>query len=374
VSPSRPAGPPARPATPRPRPPVPRTREETAGEHRATGAPPAARPDPAQPAATRGGGKARPAPEPDAQRSARPAPRDRRREPSTGSTRRAPAGPRPGETTTTEPGRAVTTYTSAPAWRGPVRPAVVSDRSAERFAERVRARRTLARRQVAAVGGGLVALGAIGWLVLVSPVLRLDTDEVQVTGAGTVVAVDQVREVVARYADVPLPRIDTVALRDAVLDVPGVREARVVRDWPHGLDVVLVAREPVAAVPTKGSGGGAGKGYTLLDIDGVQVGRSDAAPRGLPVVSVPVGDRRTLDAVLTVLEQLPPELLEQVKDVSARTQDTVTMKLRDGTTVSWGSSAQTPLKVAVLQTLRSAPQTKKSKLVDVSAPTLPMTK
>nr|WP_026075482.1 cell division protein FtsQ/DivIB [Cellulomonas massiliensis] len=270
----------------------------------------------------------------------------------------------------------MTTYTSSPGWRGPVRPAVVSDRSAERFAERARARRTLARRQVAVLGGGVVAAAAVGWLVLLSPVLRLDTDQVQVTGAGTVVAVDQVREAVEHYADVPLPRLDTVALRDAVLEVPGVREARVVRDWPHGLDVVLVAREPVAAVPAQrsGSGGASDEGYTLLDIDGVQVGRTDKPPRGLPVVSVPVGERRTLDAVLTVLEQLPPDLLEQVKDVSARTQDTVGMTLRDGTTVKWGSSAQTPLKIAVLQTLRSAPQTKKAKLVDVSAPTMPMTK
>lgn len=370
MSPSRPAGPPTRPAAPRPRPPAPRPPDEPAGPR--TGSTPTDRSTDASSARRATPESTRPEPPARTGGTARAG----RREPATGAARRAAAEPRAGRTTSTEPGRAVTTYTSAPGWRGPVRPAVVSDRSAERFAERARARRTLARRQVATVGGALAAVGAVGWLVLVSPVLRLDTDEVQVTGAGTVVAVDQVREAVARYADVPLPRIDTVALRDAVLDVPGVREARVVRDWPHGLDVVLVAREPVAAVPSArtGSGAASDQGYTLLDIDGVQVGRTDAAPRGLPVVSVPVGDRRTLDAVLTVLEQLPPDLLEQVKDVSARTQDTVGMKLRDGTTVSWGSSAQTPLKIAVLQTLRAAPQTKKAKLVDVSAPTLPMTR
>ena len=84
--------------------------------------------------------------------------------------------------------------------------------------------------------------------------------------------------------------------------MPGVREARVTREWPQGLAVVLVAREPVAAVPeqpaaTPGAPAGPA-GFALLDMDGVQVGRVDAAPEGLPVVDVPVGDKRTLGAVL----------------------------------------------------------------------------
>ena len=79
--------------------------------------------------------------------------------------------------------------------------------------------------------------------------LALDPAQVHIEGAGTVVAVDQVLDVVGAHATTPLPRLDTVRLRDEVLDVPGVREARVTREWPQGLAVVLVAREPVAAVP-----------------------------------------------------------------------------------------------------------------------------
>ncbi|WP_448629637.1 cell division protein FtsQ/DivIB [Cellulomonas soli] len=212
-------------------------------------------------------------------------------------------------------------------------PPVVSPRSVERFAERARARRVLARRQVAGVVGGAVLLGALGWLLLLSPVLALDVDEVVVDGAGAVVAVDAVMAAVAPYDQTPLPRLDTVGLRDRVLEVPGVREAKVTRVWPHGLKVQLVAREPVAAVP---AAAGEPAGFALLDMDGVQVGRVDAAPEGLPVVDVPVGDARTLGAVLQVLEQLPADLLAQVGGVSAQTQDTVTMTLRDGVRVDWG--------------------------------------
>ncbi|TQL04443.1 cell division protein FtsQ [Cellulomonas sp. SLBN-39] len=271
---------------------------------------------------------------------------------------------------TTGATRQVTTYTVGSRFSGPVRPAVVSTTSQERFAERARARRNLARRQVAGVVGGVVAVAALAWLLLLSPVLALDADEVVVTGAGTVVAVDQVLAVVEPSGGTPLPRLDTVGLRDALLEVPGVREARVMRVWPHGLAVQLVSREPVAAVPEPGGG----DGWALLDEEGVQVGRADAPPEGLPAVDVPVGDERTLDAVLLVLEGLPQDLLAQVAGVSARTQDTVTMQLRDGDRVDWGSADETALKVAVLQALRASAEAASATVFDVSAPRMPITR
>ncbi|MFC0645932.1 cell division protein FtsQ/DivIB [Cellulomonas phragmiteti] len=247
----------------------------------------------------------------------------------------------------------------------------MSTTSRERFAERARARRNLARRQVLGAAGALLGAGGLGWLLLVSPVLALDPAQVEVTGAGTVVAVDQVLAVVSERAGTPLPRLDTVGLRDRVLEVPGVREARVVRDWPHGLAVQLVSREPVAAVPEAAPS----TGLVLLDEQGVQVGRADAAPAGLPVVDVPVGDERTLAAVLGVLEQLPADLLAQVESVSARTQDTVTMQLRDGgPRIDWGSADETPLKIAVLAALRAAPAAAGATVFDVSAPRMPITR
>ncbi len=275
-------------------------------------------------------------------------------------------------------GRSVTTYSAggrARSYSGPVTPPVVSTSSVARFAERARARRNLARRQVLLVSGSSVLVVALGWLLFLSPVLALDPAQVHVDGAGTVVAVDQVLGVVDAHAATPLPRLDTVSLRDEVLDVPGVREARVTRDWPRGLTVVLVAREPVAAVPEEsGAATHGAAGFALLDMDGVQVGRVDVAPEGLPVVDVPVGDRRTLGAVLSVLQQLPPDLLAQVGGVSAGTQDTVSMSLRDGVRVDWGSASETPLKIAVLAALRASPAAAGATVIDVSAPRLPITK
>ncbi|WP_311836213.1 cell division protein FtsQ/DivIB [Cellulomonas fimi] len=279
-------------------------------------------------------------------------------------------------------GSAVTTYTTGRRALGlPARPSVVSTGSAERFAERAAARRRVLRQKVYLTVAGVALVLGLAWLLLVSPVLALDAAEVEVTGAGTVVAVDDVLGVVHEVAGTPMPRLDTIGLRDRILEVPGVREAKVTRLWPRGLAVSLVSREPVAAVPENRalagpSTDGAPTGFTLLDTEGYQVGWSEVPPEGLPVVSVPVdGDNtRTLTAVLTVLDALPEPLRAEVATVSASTQDTVEMGLRDGTTVRWGSANDATLKVAVLQALRAAPATAGATQIDVSAPTLPVTR
>jgi cell division protein FtsQ len=49
-----------------------------------------------------------------------------------------------------------------------------------------------------------------------------------------------------------------------------------------------------------------------VDQDGVQVGRADAPPEGLPVVQVPVGEARILASTLGVLESLPADLLAAI--------------------------------------------------------------
>jgi cell division protein FtsQ len=250
-----------------------------------------------------------------------------------------------------------------------VRPAVVSTRSAERFAERVRMRRRLTRRRLLLAGAAAALVGAVAWLLLVSPVLALDLRELRVEGEGTVVEPAAVEAVVAPYGGVPLPRLDTVGLRRQILEVPGVRAAEVTREWPHGLRVVLVSREPVVAVPDPEAG------LALLDTDGVRVGSAEVPPPGLPVVQVPLDDpeARALTAVLTVLDQLPEEVAVQVAAVSAETRDGVVLELADGVVVEWGSAERTALKARVLQTLRATGSSAGARVIDVSAPELPIT-
>lgn len=287
--------------------------------------------------------------------------------PSTTRPAGTPAAGRP-QAPPAEPAAAPKASAQVSRWQ-PRRPAVVSTGSAARFAERVRMRRRILRDRVLAWSAAGTVLAALAWLLLLSPVFALQADEVSVRVEGDRAVVDAaaVSAILTDLAGTPLPRLDTVGVRREVLDVPGVRAASVTRTWPHGVLVTVVARDPVAAVPEDG-------GYALLDAEGVQVGRSDDAPEGLPVVTVPLDDPAAMTAVLLVLQELPPALAADVTGASAENQDAVRLALSDGTTVEWGSADQSALKAAVVQTLRASKEAAGVKVYDVSAPTLPITR
>ncbi|MBO0607711.1 cell division protein FtsQ/DivIB [Myceligenerans salitolerans] len=242
------------------------------------------------------------------------------------------------------------------------------DRLAERDAERRAMARTRFWRGAAwAVGGAAVAV-AVGWLAFFSPLLALDPARVTVSGEGTTIDVGEVRDEIVPERGVPLPRLDTVALRERVLGLSGVKDVRIMRDWPRGLTVELTSREPVVAVPDGGA-------YALLDEDAVRVG-TVASPTDVPVVSAPLSDdarsRAALFAALDVMAALPPGLAGKVASVTADTQDDVRTRLDDGTAVVWGSGDRLELKARVVTTLRKAEPD--ARVIDVSSPDLPVTR
>lgn len=230
-------------------------------------------------------------------------------------------------------------------------------------------RRHRVRRTVLVWVASVLAVAAVVWVALFSPVLGTDPAKVEITGEGTVIDVAQVQQIVSGVSGVPLPRVDTIGLREQILSLNGVRDATILREWPDGLSVTLESREPVAAVPHQGA-------YVLLDRDGVQVLTVEVAPDGIPEIGVSLDEEgaRSLRAARIVLNALPPELRAEVAEVTAETQDAVAMTLRDGAVVEWGNGEDAALKVKVLQTLRALPENQGVTLYDVSAPTMPITR
>ncbi|GGI07937.1 cell division protein FtsQ/DivIB [Isoptericola cucumis] len=245
------------------------------------------------------------------------------------------------------------------------RPARVSTAMADRLAERSAMRRHRTWRRVVAWVLVLAVLAGLAVGAFWSPVLALERDDVVVTGEGRTVDPDAVREVVEAAAGTPLPRLDTVALREQILDLHGVKDVSLARAWPHGLRVTLTARVPVAAVPDDG-------GYVVLDSEGVRLGTRPSAPSGLAEVAVPLDDVLALQAALHVLAALPPRVERSVEQVGARTQDAVETVLDDGTTVRWGSSEQMALKVEAMRTVRKLDPD--ATTIDVSSPELPVSR
>ncbi|MBE1876453.1 cell division protein FtsQ/DivIB [Myceligenerans pegani] len=247
-------------------------------------------------------------------------------------------------------------------------PVSMVDRLAERDAERkAMARIRFWRRAAWATGGAAIAV-ALGWLAFFSPLLALDPGQVAISGEGTTVDVGEVRDEILPERGVPLPRLDTVALRERVLGLNGVKDVRIMRAWPQGLTVELTSREPVVAVPD-------GEAYALLDEDAVRVGTA-ASAKDVPVVGVPLSDdagsRAALFAALDVMAALPPGLAGKVASVTADTQDDVRTRLDDGTAVVWGSGDRLELKARVVTTLRRAEPD--ARIIDVSSPDLPVTR
>ncbi|WP_157803643.1 cell division protein FtsQ/DivIB [Luteimicrobium subarcticum] len=246
---------------------------------------------------------------------------------------------------------------------------VVSTGMVDRLAERDAMRRHRRRRRLAVGASVSVLVGVLVWVLFFSPLLAAQASQVRVVGAGDLVDSARVEQIVGGAAGTPLPRLDTVAMREHLLDVPGVKDVAIVREWPRGLTVRITPRDPVAAVPD-------GSRYALLDVDATTIAEVSVPPAGVPVVRVPLGEssRPALDAVLTVVGALPESLSGEVVGASATTQDTVTLMLRGGQSVVWGSAQDSPLKVRVLTALRAAPQSRHAKVFDVSAPDLPVTR
>ncbi len=235
----------------------------------------------------------------------------------------------------------------------------------ERLAEQARAQRRLAWRKVLLAFGVLAVIGGIAWALLASPLLALDVAEVTVSGVGegTTVPREEVMALVEDRAGTPLPRLDTGALAEEVRAITTVRSVTVMREWPRGLAVDVVPREPVAAATAE-------DGLVLLDADGVVVGTAQDAPEGLPRVTVPLEGARageTLSAVLTVLAELPADLRAEVDTAGAANPASISLELTDGAEVLWGSVEESELKAAVLAVLRE----REASVYDVTVPRAP---
>jgi cell division protein FtsQ len=210
--------------------------------------------------------------------------------------------------------------------------------------------RTRWRAAFLALAGLVIVVGA-GWALLGNRVLVVRS--VSVTGTHLLTPAQ-----VIAAADVPLGtpllRVDTGAVTRRVEVISQVASATVTKDWPDHLVIAVTERVPVMAVRL------AGGGYDLLDQAGVIVRWTQARPAALPLLttSLPGAALRGSAEVAVaadVLAELDPWLARQVTAVQAARvaagTEQVTLDLRDGKTVQWGSpgdAAQKNRELAIL--------------------------
>jgi cell division protein FtsQ len=223
------------------------------------------------------------------------------------------------------------------------------------------------------VGGaaGLVLLLVLGAVLYFSPLLAIRT--ITVTGTD-LLPQDRAEELLHPLHGVPLPQVGQRTVGDLLAGEPAVDEVRVRAEPPTSLTVEVVEHQPVAQVPQ-------GDERVLYSAEGEAVATlsaQDAEPYRLPSVSgaVDLSDREVFDAITTVLGSLPDPIRDRMDSASARTVDSVTLKLEDGRTVLWGNAEHGARKAQVLSALLKVPQDEADPVAefDVSIPNHPVTR
>ena len=240
----------------------------------------------------------------------------------------------------------------------------VADRSTlrtrRRFARRQWARRWLAWKPVLAVLLLLALVVGSVWAVFFSSWLAVKG--VAVAGASTL-SPDEVRSAAAVTSGEPLARVDLARVRARVEALAIVKSADVTREWPDHVLVSVEEREAVAVV----SIGGRIRG---MDEAGVVFRDYARAPAGLPQVRTSTDTRSdALEEAARVVGALPADVARLVDHVAVETVDQISLVLRDGRTVVWGSADESALKARVTEVLLRQP----AKTYDVSVPGQPTT-
>lgn len=207
---------------------------------------------------------------------------------------------------------------------------------------------------------GVSILAGVAWALLGSRFLVVRS--IQVAGDHLVTRA-QVVAVAQVPLGTPLIRVDTAAVARRIEGLRQVASATVSKDWPDHLQITVRERVPVVAVRMIDGG------YDLLDPSGVIVRWSATRPAGLPLYSAAMSGGRlrgdpSLASASVVLAQLPRWLSKTVAWVTAPAPDQVTLRLRDGVRVVWGSpgfASQKSEEVSIMQH-------RGWRYVDVSAP------
>ncbi|MFI5974574.1 cell division protein FtsQ/DivIB [Streptomyces sp. NPDC051452] len=220
----------------------------------------------------------------------------------------------------------------------------------------------------------LLLLGAGGaWVLYGSQWLRVD----HVSVSGTLVLNPaEVREAAAVPVGAPMVSIDTGAIETRLRrKLRRIDSVDVVRSWPHGIGLKVVERTPVLLVRK-------GANFVEVDDEGVRFATVSRAPIGVPMLELSLsragsgaavfrrfGTDRLVRGAVRVAGALPAAVARDTRAVRLRSYDDISLELRGGRTVAWGSGENGRAKARALTALmKAAPG---ARHFDVSVPTAP---
>ena len=253
-----------------------------------------------------------------------------------------------------------------------VRPKVLDFQARVREKKKVSRRLVLIRTGVVLLVMALIA--GLSWLLFLSPVFRLQTDKISVSGGNAWVSNDRVASIVARQGDRSLLLVSTNGVEEEISGMAGVTDAKVRKSFPHGLEVTFDAQEPTAVFKD------AQDRLTAVDRQGRVLNTVSKPVKGVPVIQVSTVNRAQQDQAvrqtLRILSTMPEAMRHSVTKVTAETQDSITTELDQGKhVIIWGDGSDLKLKQAVVDKIINDPSKIGDKhQLDVSAPLRPIVK
>ncbi|WP_222122035.1 FtsQ-type POTRA domain-containing protein [Curtobacterium sp. 9128] len=208
-----------------------------------------------------------------------------------------------------------------------------------RFTRRARHRRVA----WITAGGVVVVLGVSILVAVYSPLMALRTIEVKGTSRVDDAAL---RQALSDQMGTPLARLDFGAIKRDIAGFPLIESYVTEEEPPHTLVITVTERTPVVAVKT-------GDTFDLVDPAGIVVQSSPTQPDTMPVADI--GAAKLGSSVFRTMTEvvlaLPSTVRSQVAGISATTADDVTLTMKDGSRVVWGSPDDSDAKAALLDAL-----------------------
>lgn len=225
-------------------------------------------------------------------------------------------------------------------------------------------RRSRHRRAAWITAASVVLVLGVSILVAVfSPLMALRTIEVKGTNR---VDESALRQALSDQIGTPLARLDFDAIKRDVAGFPLIESYVTEEAPPHTLVVTVTERTPVVAVRS-------GSTFDLVDPAGIVVQSSPKRPATMPLADIARArlGSSSFRTMTEVVLALPSTVRSQVTRVAGSTADDVTLTLKDGSTVVWGSPDDSDAKAELLAALVKDHAARNPGVVveyDVSAP------
>lgn len=238
----------------------------------------------------------------------------------------------------------------------------------------VRRLRRVRLRTIVILAGVVVVLGAAGvWLLYGSSWLRVE--RVPVSGT-RILTPAEVRAAADVPTGAPLVSVDTGAIEARLRRrLPRIDTVDVVRSWPHGISLKVTERTPVLLEKKDGK-------FVEVDDDGVRFATVAEAPKGVPTLELAApasgsasaslrrfGADRLVREAVRVAGDIPGAVAHDTRTVKVRSFDDISLELKGGRTVAWGSGENGAAKAHALTALLKAASD--ARHFDVSVPTAP---